>query len=98
MAEHVCEHLRAVEDYLVSKNIPITFAGKAWSSNCRHWIYFDAVLDCEGLRKRFMLGPTVTIHGNDDPKSGTELGLDCTACHDAVMGRYASDGGKGGFS
>jgi hypothetical protein len=99
MTPHVCEHLRPVEDYLVSKNIPITFAGKAWSRNCRLWVYFDACLDGEALIRRFGLGPEVTIHVNDDPRSGREQGLDCGVCHDAVMGRHPLDrGGKGVIS
>jgi hypothetical protein len=87
MAVHVCDHLRPLEDLLVSQGSTITFAGQAWSSNCRHWIYFDTVLDCEGLRARLGLPACVTVHENNDPRSGCERGFVCTQDHDAIMGR-----------
>ena len=91
MEEHVCEHLRPVEDYVRSLGRKVTASGKVWSQNCRFWIYFDAVLDCEGLMKKFSLPPCIEIHQNDDPRSGRERGLDCTADHDAVMGFHPLD-------
>lgn len=93
MESHVCDHLRAVEDHLRSLGRSVTASGQVWSSNCRYWVYFDAVLDCEGLRKRFSLPDCVEIHQNDDPRSGREKGLVCTADHDAVMGLHPLDGG-----
>jgi hypothetical protein len=87
---HVCEHLRRVEDHLRDK-CAVTCAGQTWSKNCRFWIYFDAVLDCEALRADFGLGPGITVHVNDDPKSGREKGLFCEACKDAVVGIHPSD-------
>lgn len=91
MAEHVCEHLRALEDELVARRVRVTSAGQAWSSNCRHWIYFDAVLDCEAIRKRLALDPCVVVHVNDDARSGRERGLDCSVHHDAIMGAHPAD-------
>lgn len=91
MTQHVCEHLRPVEDYLVSNEVAVTFAGQAWSTNCRLWMYFDAVLDCEALRRRFNLPECVGIHVNDDSRSGREKGLDCRSCHDAVVGIHPDD-------
>jgi len=91
MPQHVCEHLRALEDELVARKRAITFAGQAWSANCRHWIYFDAVLDCDALKKRLRLGEMVTVHANDDPRSGREKGLVCGTCKDAVIGIHPED-------
>ena len=88
MDQHVCDHLRPVEDYLVAQGCKITFAGQAWSSNCRFWLYFDTALDCEDLKKRFSLDPCVHIHVNEDPRSGRERGLDCSVCRDGIMGKY----------
>ena len=96
MTQHVCEHLRALEDELVALKRAITFAGQAWSAHCRHWIYFDAVLDCDALKKRFKLADCVEVHSNDDPRSGREKGLVCTTDHDAVMGLHPEDA-KGGM-
>jgi hypothetical protein len=92
MAQHVCEHLRALEDELVAGNRKITFAGQAWSSNCRHWVYVDEVLDCEALIRRLKLGAGVTVHSNHDPRSGRERGLVCGPCKDAVVGVHPEDG------
>ena len=92
MDRHVCEHLRALEDELVARKRTITAAGQVWSAKCRYWVYFDAVLDCEVLKKRLALGDGVTVHSNDDPRSGREKGLFCSACNDAVMGLHPEDG------
>ena len=91
MDQHVCEHLRPVEDHLRSLRRAITVSGQVWSAHCRFWIYFDALLDCDALKKKFNLPACVEIHSNDDPRSGRERGLDCTACHDAVMGLHPED-------
>lgn len=87
VGQRVCEHLRAVEDHLREK-FTVTYAGQPWSRNCRFWVYFDTVLDCEALQQRFQLGPEIVVHVNDDPKSGRERGLVCSTCHDAVVGLH----------
>lgn len=91
MAQHVCEHLRPLEDELVAKKLAITFAGRPWSANCRHWIYFDALLECEALKRRLALAPCIEVHVNDDPRSGREKGLVCGTCKDAVIGLHPEE-------
>jgi hypothetical protein len=82
----VCEHLRPLLQYLVSQGGKITFAGQPWSHNCRMWVYFDAVLDCESLQQRFALPATVTLHDHRGTHDGAERGLVCEEHHDALMG------------
>lgn len=84
----MCEHLQPVEDYLRAKKIPETFRGQAWSDNCREWVYFDCILDTESLKAKFHLPSFVIMHENTDERSGTELGLVCTQCKDAIMGLH----------
>ena len=84
----MCEHLQPLEDYLKGKKIPQTFRGQAWSDNCREWVYFDCVLETESLQSRFHLPSFVVRHENTDERSGTELGLVCTKCKDAIMGLH----------
>jgi hypothetical protein len=91
MAQHVCEHLRALEDELVAGGRKIAYAGQPWTENCRYWITFDVLLDCEALKKRLKLADVVTVHSNDDPRSGREKGLFCEACKDAVIGAHPED-------
>lgn len=88
----MCGHLRTVEHHLRSLGRAVTASGQVWSMNCRFWIYFDAVLDCDALRKKFSLPACIEIHQNDDPRSGREKGLVCTIDHDAVMGIHPLDG------
>ena len=54
----VCEHLRPVAEYLAAQGAKINYAGQAWSNNCRVWIYYDVLLDCEALIRRFSLPAT----------------------------------------
>lgn len=77
-----------METYLQEKGIPETFRGQAWSDHCREWVYFDCVLDVEALKSRLQLPGFVEKHENTDLRSGTELGLVCTECYDAIMGLH----------
>ena len=86
----MCEHLQQLEEYLKYEKIPETFRGQAWSDNCREWVYFDCILDTESLKANFQLPGFVVTHENTDVKSGTELGLVCTRCKDAIMGLHPS--------
>lgn len=87
----LCEHLRPVGERLRASGASVTYAGQPWSKNCRYWVYFNAVLDVDDLRRRFSLPATVTVHSNDDPRSGLEFGLVCGIDHDAVIGRHPSE-------
>jgi hypothetical protein len=91
MSPHVCLHLRPLEDHLTALGHKITASGQVWSMNCRYWVYFDAVLDCEALKTRFKLESCVIVHRNDDLRSGRELGLVCDLDHDAVIGVHPED-------
>lgn len=84
----VCAHLASIERALSEAGVPITFRGQPWSKNCREWVYFDVVLDTNALSKRFAFDSCVSVHVNDDVKSGQERGFVCNKCHDAVIGLY----------
>jgi hypothetical protein len=88
--EALCEHLRPVGEHLRASGASVTSAGRPWSRNCRYWVYFNVVLDVDALRRRFALPESVEVSRNDDPRSGLELGLVCSADHDAVMGVHPS--------
>jgi hypothetical protein len=83
-----CEHLRAVEQAMIGLGIRQTFRGKAWSRNCREWVYFDCYIDLETVRDRFSLGECVQNHIHRGTHDGQERGLVCSICHDAIMGAY----------
>jgi hypothetical protein len=82
----MCEHLQPLENYLIERKVNEYFRGKAWSENCREWIYFDCVLKTESLKLKFNFPTFVVTHENLDIKSGMELGLVCNKCQDAIMG------------
>ena len=88
----VCEHLRDLEQALVSAGIPETFRGQAWSRNCREWVYFECILDLENLRKRFSLPEVVQDHDHVGTHDGCERGFYCSACHDGIMGLHPRQG------
>jgi hypothetical protein len=83
---NVCEHLRPLLQDLLSQGAKITFAGQAWGHDCRVWVYFDAVLDCEALHQRFALPAAVIIHDHRGTHDGAERGLVCQEHHDALIG------------
>jgi hypothetical protein len=82
----VCRHLQIVADYLAAHGGRVVYAGQPWSSNCRLWVYYDVVVDCESLIKKFDLPPCVTIHDHRGTHDGSERGIACGECHDALMG------------
>lgn len=84
----MCEHLNPLEQLLKDKGITEVFRGQAWSKNCREWVYFDCVLETEALKARLNLPSFIITHENTDLKSGTELGLVCTKCSDAIIGLH----------
>jgi hypothetical protein len=89
----ICEHLRPVQEHIRAQGGRITFAGQAWSSNCRRWVYFDMILDAASLKKRFALPDIVTVHEHVGTHDGAEQGLVCNEHQDAVMGPHPSMSG-----
>lgn len=84
----MCIHLKPLEDYLKSLDIKETYRDKVWSKNCREWIYFDAVLKPQKLKAKFHFDDTIYVHDYQDIKVGSELGLVCDTCKDAIMGLH----------
>ncbi len=82
----MCSHLKPLEEYLITQGANEIYRGQVWSKNCREWIYFDVVLDPKSLKERFHFDETITIHNYKDIKVGSELGLVCDICKDAIMG------------
>ena len=82
-----CEHLRDLEQALIDAGMKITYRGKAWQI-AREWVYFDCVLDLGECRRRFSLPDFVVDHTHRGTHDGTEQGLVCERCQDAVMGRH----------
>jgi hypothetical protein len=82
----MCEHLIELECYIKSKNIKETFRGKAWSENCREWVYFDCVLSVNKLKEKFNFDNCVKVHEYNDVKIANELGFYCDVCKDGIMG------------
>lgn len=85
-----CKHLRILEQELIKNGIKETFRGKAWSQNCREWVYFDCCFDLDSLFSRFNFDICIELHENNDTHSGAEAGLVCNWCNDALMGIHPS--------
>ena len=84
----MCEHLEALDNELKAMGLKETFRGQAWGDSTREWVYYDCVFDLENIQRRYNLPPFVTIHLNDDIKSGMEAGFSCDQCKDGVMGHH----------
>src|SRR4051794_2017583 len=84
----LCEHLQPLLDQLVAAGAKIVFAGQAWSSNCRLWVYLDRPLDIATLRRTYPFAPVVTLHTHRGTHDGSETGFVCNEHRDAIMGTY----------
>ena len=82
----MCEHLQPLERELIEAGIPETFRGRAWTSHCREWVYFDCFLDLRRLRERLSLPEFVVDHEHLGTHDGQEAGFVCEKCQDAIMG------------
>ena len=86
--EKMCIHLKPLEDYLKTQGIVETYRGQVWTKNSREWIYYDAVLNPQELKEKFDFSNSIIIHNYEDIKVGSELGLVCTICNDAIIGQH----------
>lgn len=84
----VCTHLEAIERAILARGIRETFRGAPWSENCREWVYFDCYIDLEALQRNFRWFNCLTTHEHRGTHDGSERGVTCVACKDAIMGRY----------
>jgi hypothetical protein len=84
----ICEHLIAIEQEIKARGIRETYRGRAWSENCREWVYFDCFIDMASVRSKFALAECVQDHVHRGTHDGQERGFYCSKCHDGVMGRY----------
>ena len=82
----MCEHLIKLDLELKERGIKETFRGQPWSDNTREWVYYDCVLDLDKIKQRYNFSDFVTIHINDDQRSGMEAGFYCELCKDGVIG------------
>jgi hypothetical protein len=83
-----CEHLNPLEQAIIATGIRETFRGKAWSLNCREWVYFDCFIDTAAVRQSLTIPSCVVDHSHRGTHDGQEKGFVCSECHDAIMGRY----------
>jgi hypothetical protein len=87
-----CAHLTQLETELQAAGLRETFRGRAWSANCREWVYFDCYLDRPSIRQRIRFADCVIDHEHLGTHDGQEAGFVCAQCQDAIMGvhqRYA---------
>lgn len=82
----MCEHLTPLDNELRERKIKETYRGQPWSENTREWVYYDCVLVLDKIKQRYQFPDFITLHINDDNKSGMEAGFYCTVCLDGVMG------------
>jgi len=81
-----CEHLRPLEHAIIARGIRETYRGKAWSQNCREWVYFDCFIDTAAVRRSLAIPGWVVEHSHRGTHDGEERGFVCSHCHDAIMG------------
>ena len=83
-----CEHLRPLEQAILACGIRETFRGRAWSQNCREWVYFDCFIDTAAVRQSINLPVCVVEHAHRGTHDGSERGFVCEDCQDGIMGSY----------
>jgi hypothetical protein len=88
-----CEHLRSLELAILESGIRETSRGKAWSNNCREWVYFACHIDTAAVRAKYSLAPCIEDHKHRGTHDGSENGFVCSECHDALMGKLEPEPG-----
>src|SRR5262249_55499506 len=91
----VCEHLQAADKFVRAQGGQVVSAGRPWSANCRMWVYFDVLLDCESLITGLGLAPCVQVHDHRGTHDGSERGIVCTTHNDGIMGPHPQDASAG---
>jgi hypothetical protein len=91
----MCPCLTPLDDALNLRGAKETFRGKAWSENCREWVYYKVVFKPQSVRTYFQLPDSVAHHENLGTHDGAESGFVCTLHHDAVMGEHPVRASKG---
>lgn len=86
----VCQHLAALEQEVLARGVREVHRGQVWSQNCREWVYFACCFDLAALRARRQFDPCIQDHEHRGTHDGSEAGLVCTRCHDALMGVHPS--------
>jgi hypothetical protein len=71
----VCEHLRMPEEDIISNGIKVIYRGRAWSLNCREWVFFDCCFDFDSIKRRLNLYDCVIKHEHYGTHDGQELGF-----------------------
>lgn len=84
----LCEHLQPMLDFLMSTGAKMSFAGQAWSKNCRTWVYLDRTLDTAALSRKFKLASCVRVHSHRGTHERSEYGFYCEEHQDGLMGPY----------
>jgi hypothetical protein len=69
-----CEHLRRLEQAIIAGGIRATFRGKAWSQNCREWVYFDCFIDIAAVRRALSFPSCIIEHSHRGTHDGQERG------------------------
>jgi hypothetical protein len=92
-----CEHLNSLEAAMHAAGLRETFRGQPWSDNCREWVYFDCWIDLAAVRERHVLAECVHDHIHRGTHDGSERGLVCAQCHDALMGSFERQLGQAVF-
>ena len=94
----LCPHLAKLESAIIQAGIHESWRGKAWSQNCREWVYFDCYIDLQAVRSRMDLPLCIQDHEHRGTHDGSEHGFICTECNDGIMGRIEPREGLPVFS
>ena len=87
----ICDHLKDIEREVVESGASETFRGKAWTRNCREWVYYDCYIDRPSLRSRLSIDECVQDHDHLGTHDGQESGFVCSQCQDAIMGVHETN-------
>ena len=82
-----CEHLRALEKDLRDAGIATQAEGCSWWGPSKgNWVFFNAFLDGDALRRHYRLPDFVTYNAYDGKVAGEEAGFECLRCESAIKG------------
>ena len=81
----ICDHLRPLEERILSRGFVESERGSPWSRDCREWVTYNCDVRVIAKLEGVDIPACVKHYENSDIHFGSETGLVCHEHHDALI-------------